>query len=36
MARARAKFSKDGMCAATLAVYNELLAAGPDALQAAE
>ncbi len=36
MARARAKFSKDGMCAATLAVYNELLAAGPDAIQAAE
>ncbi len=36
MARARANFSKDGMCAATLAVYDELLAAGPDALQAAE
>jgi glycosyltransferase involved in cell wall biosynthesis len=35
MARARAKFSKQAMCAATLAIYEELLAAGPDAIQAA-
>ena len=35
MARVRAKFSKQAMCAATLAIYEELLAAGPDAIQAA-
>ena len=35
MARVRAKFSKHIMCAATLAIYDELLAAGPDAIQAA-
>lgn len=36
MARVRANFSKDGMCAATLEIYGELLDTGPDATQAAE
>ena len=36
MARARANFSKQNMCDATLAIYHELLHAGPDAIQAAE
>ena len=35
MARVRANFSKLSMCAATLEIYGELLAAGPDAIQAA-
>ena len=35
MARVRAKFSKQSMCEATLAIYGELLDAGPDAIQAA-
>ena len=35
MARVRANFSKHSMCAATLEIYGELLAAGPDAIQAA-
>ena len=33
MARVRAKFSKQSMCEATLAIYGELLDAGPDAIQ---